>query len=71
MKHGIHLPPDANEALRKTQPWQTDVVTFVLALELLMAGEDISWVLHCLLLSSHACKIDMILDEIDGPQTPA
>ena len=54
MKQGICLPPDANEALRNTQPWQTDVVKFVLALELLMAGEAILWVLYCLLFSTHA-----------------
>lgn len=53
MKQGIYVPPDANEALRKTQPWQTDVVKFVLALELLMAGEAILWVLHYLLVSTH------------------
>ena len=53
MKQGIYVPPDANEAFRNTQPWQTDVVKFVLALELLMAGEAILRVLHCLLISIH------------------
>ena len=65
MKQGIYLPPDANEALRNTQPWQMDVVKFVLALETLMAGEATLWVLHCLLFSTHAWSKD-----INGPQTP-
>ena len=55
MKQGIYLPPEANEALRNTQPWQTDVVKFVLALERLMAGEAIFWVLHSLVFSTRAC----------------
>ena len=55
MKQGIYLPPDANEALRKTQPWQTDVVKFVLALELFMVGEAILCLLHSLLVSTRAC----------------
>ena len=54
MKQGMYLPPDANEALRSTQPWQTDVVKFVLTLELLMAGEAIVWVSHYLVLPTHA-----------------
>ncbi len=51
MKQGIYLPPDANEALLKTQSWQTDVVAvkLLLAVELLMAGEAIplELVLYC------------------------
>lgn len=43
MKQGIYVWPEANEALRKTQSWQTDVVAFafLLAFELLMAGKAV------------------------------
>ena len=52
MKQGIYLPPDANEALRKTQSWQTYVLgfAFLLVLELLMAGKAIP-----LIIPLHVC----------------
>ena len=47
MKQGIYLPPDVNEALRKTQSWQTFLVgfAFLLILELLMGGKALSFII--------------------------
>ena len=47
MRQGIYLPPDANEAFRKTQSWQTYLLGFasllasLLVLKILMAGKAI------------------------------
>ena len=57
MKQGIYFPPDANEALRKTQSWQTCVLglVFLLTLELLMADKAIRLTIALLFDLTHAC----------------
>lgn len=59
MKQGIYFAPDANEALRKTQSWQTDVVAFAfLAFEVLIAGKAIGLIIALPLLT----RVRMTLD---------